>query len=94
MEIFVSNGDVKATITTKSEKISLDNSELYKLIQNALGYSKTEKVEVGLHDDTYYYTYYTETYGDKADKELLRLIKIRLDKKPKQLKPVTYSWKE
>lgn len=45
MEIFVSNGDVKATITTKSEKISLDNSELYKLIQNALGYSKTEKKE-------------------------------------------------
>ncbi len=91
MDIFISNGDVKATITTKPEKISLDNSELYKLIQDVLGYSKTEKVEVGLHDDTYYYT---ETYGDKADKELLRLIKIRLDKKPEQLKPVTHSWEE
>lgn len=91
MKIFISNGTVEATITTKPEKISLDNAELYKLIQNALGYSKTENVEVGLHDDTYCYT---ETYGDKADKELLRLIRIRLDKKPEQLKPITHSWKE
>lgn len=89
MEIFVSNGAIKATITTKPEKISLDNSELYKLIQDAFGYSKAERVEVGLHEDTYYYT---ETYGDKADKELLRLIKIRLDKKLEQLKPITHSW--
>ena len=68
MEIFISNGAVEATITIKPEKISLDNAELYKLIQSAFGYSKTEKVEVGL----------------QADKELLRLIKIRLDKKPEQ----------
>ena len=91
MEIFISNGAVEATITTKPEKISLDNAELYKLIQSAFGYSKTEKVEVGLHDDTYYYT---ETNGDKADKDLLRLIKIRLDKKPEQLKPITRNWEE
>ena len=62
MEIFISNGAVEATITTKPEKISLDNAELYKLIQ--------------------------------ADKELLRLIKIRLDKKPEQLKPITRNWEE
>lgn len=89
MRIFISNSGIEATVTTKPEKISLDNSELYKLIQDAFGYSKTRKVEYGLREDTYCYT---ETYGDEADKELLRLIKIRLDKKPEQLKPVTRRW--
>lgn len=38
-------------------------------------------------------TYYLgKNKNIKADKELLRLIKIRLDKKPEQLKPVTHSW--
>ena len=89
MKIYLTNGDIKAVITAKPDKVDLDSKELYTFIQNAFGYSLTEKCTVGLHDDTYHYT---EKYGDKADKELLRLIKIRLEKSKEQLEPVTHSW--
>lgn len=89
MKIYLTNNDVKAILEVKPDKIDLTSKELYILIQEAFGYSLTKECEVRLHDDIYHYT---EQYGDKADKELLRLIKIRLEKSKEQLKPVTHSW--
>lgn len=89
MKIHLTNGEIKAVVTAKPDKIDLDSKELYTLIQNAFGYSLAEECICGLYEDTYHYT---EKYGDKADKKLLRLIKIRLEKSKEQLEPVTRSW--
>lgn len=91
MKIYLNNGTIDVTLNVNlSEdinKIELDPKETYALIEKALGYSYECRTLFGLHEDEYEIT---ETYGDKADKELLRLIKIRLEKSKDQLNSVTY----
>lgn len=88
VKISSTNG-VTTTVEFKADLLSFTNEELFALIEKRLGHTITEREIYGLHEDS---TEYTEKYGDKADKELLRLIKTRLKKEEKDLIPTSHSW--
>ena len=83
----------KTIIECDISQVDLNNLELFDLIKKTLGCGESSYISKGrtLDDDT---TYHTKWYGDKGDKELLRLIKIRFDKTKEQLEPIKEGWEE
>lgn len=88
---FRSTNKITTTVEFTVEQLNLTNDELFALLDRALGHTITHENHEGrtMDDD---YTLHSERYGDKADKELLRLIKIRLEKPVNELQPVCKSW--
>ena len=84
----MSSNNIETTVDFNAEQLNLSNEELFFLLNRALGHTVTTKEYRGYTiDDDEYIT--IERYGDKADKELLRLMKIRLEKPEEELKPVS-----
>ncbi len=86
---FTSVNEITTTVSFRPEQLNLTNAELFVLIDRALGHKISKREICGLHEDE---TEYTESYGDKADKELLRLIKLRLEKEEHELNPTSHTW--
>ena len=87
----ISTNNVTTTVSFEVNQLELSNEELFLLLDKALGHKVEHKTYEGytMDDD---YTIHTETYADKADKELLRLMKIRLEKSEDELKPTRNTW--
>lgn len=83
----------KTTIECDVSQVRLNNSELFTLIKKNLECGESSYISEGytLDDDT---IHHMKWYGDKGDKELLKLIKIRFDKTKEQLEPIRNEWEE